>query len=106
MYYVYILRCMDNSLYTGITNDFIKRYHTHFSKGCGAAKYTRSRQVVGVAALWEAPSKSFALKLEIRIKKLTKSRKEALVANPGLFAEFFKDLEDVYKYTPFNMENQ
>lgn len=93
MYTVYMLRCSDNSLYTGITNDFEKRFKTHISKGKDAAKYTKSRKVVSVVARWETKSRSDALKLEIRIKKLTKVKKEFLAQNPELICDIAEDIE-------------
>lgn len=94
MYFVYVLRCSDNSLYTGITTDFKKRFEAHVTKDKLAAKYTRSRNVVCAEAVWIAPDKSSALKLEARIKSLSKAKKEALIRNPdsinslGLEAEY------------------
>ncbi|WP_311492368.1 GIY-YIG nuclease family protein [uncultured Anaerococcus sp.] len=77
MNFVYILRCGDNSLYTGYTNDVKARLKTHnLGKG---AKYTRSRLPVKLVYYKRVDSKSRALKLEARIKKLTKKEKEALV---------------------------
>lgn len=77
MHFVYILRCNDNSLYTGYTNDLYERLKTHNS-GKGA-KYTRARLPVSLVYYKRVDSKSWALKLEARIKKLTKKEKEALV---------------------------
>lgn len=77
MHFVYILRCNDNSLYTGYTNDLYERLKTHNS-GKGA-KYTRARLPVKLVYYKRVDSKSWALKLEARIKKLTKKEKEALV---------------------------
>lgn len=84
MYYIYILRCSDNSLYTGITTDFEKRLETHMNKGKAAAKYTKSRSVVSAEALWTCEDKSGALKLECYIKGLTKKKKEELIKTPEL----------------------
>jgi len=98
MYYIYMLRCSDNSLYTGITNNLDKRMKTHFTKKNNAAKYTKSRQAMSVEALWETETKSGALKLEARIKKLVKTKKELLVAHPELLLQFFEDLQDTYEY--------
>ena len=84
MYYVYILRCSDNSLYTGITTDFKKRLETHMNKEKSAAKYTKSRDVVCAEALWTCADKSSALKLECYIKRLTKKKKEELIKKPEL----------------------
>ena len=65
---VYLLRCSDNSLYCGVSNNIEKRVDDHNS-GVGA-KYTRSRRPVALVAASREMSKSEALKLELRIKKL------------------------------------
>lgn len=96
MYYIYVLRCSDNSLYTGITNDFEKRYHRHVSREKSAAKYTKSRSVIGVEAIWQTETKSAALKLEYRIKKLTKTKKERLIAEPSMIDDL--GIDDSYVY--------
>ena len=77
MHFVYILRCGDDSLYTGYTNDIEKRLSVHNS-GKGA-KYTRSRLPVELVYYKRVDSKSIGLKLEAKIKKLSKKKKEALV---------------------------
>lgn len=75
--YVYILRCKDDSLYTGWCIDLKKRLALHNS-GKGA-KYTRSKRPCKLVYYEEISNKSEALKREIAIKKLTKSKKEDLV---------------------------
>ena len=82
MHFVYILRCGDDSLYTGYTNNIKERVITHNS-GKGA-KYTRSRLPVSLVYFKRVDSKSIGLRLEARIKKLTKKEKEALVKAFGL----------------------
>ena len=77
MHFVYIVRCKDDSLYTGYTTNVKERLITHNS-GKGA-KYTRSRLPVSLVYYKRVDSKSMALRLEARIKKLTKKEKEALV---------------------------
>lgn len=84
MYYIYMLRCSDNSLYTGITTDFEKRLKTHMSKDKAAAKYTKSRCVVRAVALWTSTDRSSASKLEYYIKSLKKTKKEEIIKNPEL----------------------
>ena len=84
MYYTYIIRCGDNSLYTGITNDVARRMDEHFNKKPAGAKYTKSHGAVRLEALWECESRSCALKLEARIKRLSKERKERLAAGGEL----------------------
>ena len=77
MYYVYILRCFDNSLYTGVTNDVLKRYKKH-QEGHGA-KYTRAHKPISIEFVIKCDTKSEALKLERKIKSLLKSQKEKLI---------------------------
>lgn len=76
-WYVYLLRCSDDSLYCGITNDLEKRTSKH-NHGKGA-KYTRSRLPVVLVWYEVVKNKSLALKREIEIKKLTKSEKEDMI---------------------------
>lgn len=78
MYYVYILRCADGTLYTGYTDDVERRLRVHNS-GKGA-KYTRSRRPVALAYAEEWPDKSAALKREAAIKQLRRADKLALIA--------------------------
>lgn len=80
-YYVYMLRCRDQSFYTGYTVDVAKRLCAH-NAGTGA-KYTRSRRPVSLAAQWQAPSKSLALQWEAGIKRLSRKQKEHLLAHAG-----------------------
>lgn len=79
MYYVYMLRCADGSLYTGITTDLERRLEMHRGNIPGGAKYTRARGAEHFEAVFEAESRSEASKLEYRIKHMSKSRKEALI---------------------------
>ena len=72
-WYVYLLRCADDTLYCGITNDLERRLASH-NAGTGA-KYTRPRTPVSLAASAEVGSKSEALKLEILIKKMKRDQK-------------------------------
>ena len=73
MYYVYMLRCGDGSLYTGITPDMEKRLKAHQSGKGG--KYTRSHLPVSLAYLEEQPDKSTALKRELELKALPRKEK-------------------------------
>ncbi len=79
MTYTYILKCSDNSFYTGYTTDLENRLKTH-NEGLGA-KYTRGRLPVQLVYYETFETKSEALKREIAIKKLTKSQKEKLIEN-------------------------
>ena len=75
---VYLLRCSDNSLYCGITNDLGSRLRDHNS-GKGA-KYTRSRRPVELVAKSPQMAKSEALKLEYNIKRLPAGKKISKIA--------------------------
>ncbi|MFM7412869.1 MAG: GIY-YIG nuclease family protein [Planctomycetota bacterium] len=76
---VYLLRCSDGSLYTGITNDLPKRLKAHAAGK--ASRYTRSRLPVKLAYSESQRSKSAALKRELAIKKLRRAEKEKLGRN-------------------------
>ena len=77
MYYTYMLRCSDNSIYTGMTNNLENRINEHLSKSKKGAKYTKSHNAIKLEAAWN--SKSLACKLEYQIKNLTKQQKENLI---------------------------
>lgn len=78
-WYVYMLRCADNSLYTGYTND-VKRRESAHNTGKGA-KYTKSRLPVRLVYWEQCSDKSQALRRECAIKRLTKAQKEAMICN-------------------------
>lgn len=74
---VYIVRCRDGSLYTGIAIDVEKRVAKH-NAGTGA-KYTRSRRPVVLVWREQVESESSARVREIQLKRLSKSQKEKLL---------------------------
>jgi putative endonuclease len=74
---VYMLRCRDDSLYVGMTNDLWARVDAH-DTGRGA-KYTRGRGPVEVVWLVPCDSRSDALRVEASVKKLSRARRLALV---------------------------
>jgi len=82
-FFVYLVECRGGSLYCGWTNDLEKRIEAHNS-GKGA-KYTRRRRPVRLVFVEECKSKSEAMKLENRIKSLTRREKEALVKENNSF---------------------
>ena len=79
-WFVYMLRCADNSLYTGVTTDVERRLIEHNAKK-SVTKYTRVRQPVTVAYQEQVDSRSQACKREAALKKLTKQKKESLVSS-------------------------
>ena len=73
MFYVYVLRCRDGSLYTGYTNDLKRRLRMH--NDGKASRYTRSRLPVDIVAKWTFPSKPEAMKHETAFKSLSRKLK-------------------------------
>lgn len=80
---VYILRCADGSLYTGITKDVARRVKEHNSGGLPGAKYTRARRPVRLVYQEPAATRSAAGKREYRIKRMKRGEKQKLVAAGG-----------------------
>jgi len=76
-WYIYILRCRDNTLYTGITTDVARRVGEH-NNGAGA-KYTKPRRPVTLVYQEIAKNRSAALKREWAIKHLSKQEKYATI---------------------------
>ena len=76
-YYVYIVRCRDQSLYTGITTNVNRRLKEH-NEGNAGAKYTLHRRPVDLVYTEEAASRSEALKREYQIRKLPARKKKQL----------------------------
>lgn len=97
MYYVYMLRCEDNSIYTGITTDINRRMSEHFNKTEKCAKYTKTHLSQKLECVWQTENRVYASKLEFHIKKLSKLQKEDLIKN-GDMKVLFKDNIDVDKY--------
>lgn len=81
-YYVYILKCNDDTFYIGTTNNVEKRVATHNS-GRGA-KYTRIRRPVKLLYFEEQTNKSEALKREYILKKLTRRKKEEFLTTKNI----------------------
>ena len=84
MWTVYLVRCADDSLYCGITNDLEARLVAH-STGKGA-KYTRRRAPVTLVFAQKCRDKRLALRLEYAIKQLDRREKLALIAAPKTIA--------------------
>jgi len=75
--WVYVLRCGDGSLYTGWTNDLNRRIARHTAGK--ASRYTASRLPVELVASWSMSDRSSAMREEMRIKRLPRTQKLALV---------------------------
>ena len=78
-WYVYLLRCGDGSLYTGVARDLQRRLQQHNGELAGGSRYTRGRRPVEL--LWSdtAPDRSAAQRREVSIKKLRREEKMRLL---------------------------
>lgn len=77
-YYVYMLECSNGSYYTGYTTDLARRYKEH-EQGSDKCRYTRSFPPKKLVTFWILESKSVALCIEAKIKKLHKHQKLQLI---------------------------
>jgi putative endonuclease len=84
VWYVYLARCADGTLYCGIARDVAARIAEH-DAGKGA-KYTRGRGPLSVLVVRRCRDKGRALRIEHAVKQLTRGEKQALVAEPGRLA--------------------
>lgn len=82
-WYLYVVACRDESLYTGITTDVERRVLEHNESSQGA-RYTRSRRPVNLVASWPCQDRSEASKLEYAFKALSRDEKLARLDAPGL----------------------
>ena len=87
MYYTYVVRCEDGSLYTGIAADVQRRMREHTGKLPAAARYTRSHSVVALESVWRSADRQTASRLEYAIKHLPWEKKLMLLGAPRRLAE-------------------
>lgn len=80
-WFVYILRCGNGALYTGVTTDVARRVGEHEQKGRLAARFTRAFAPVELVYSCRTGSKSLAYRLEYRIKRLAREKKEFIVSS-------------------------
>ncbi|MGF1546230.1 MAG: GIY-YIG nuclease family protein [Thiotrichales bacterium] len=87
-WFVYILRCADGTLYTGITTDLARRIEAHNAGGRHGARYTLGRRPVALAYCETATDRSAATRREAALKRLSRAAKWALCAGAdGLNSE-------------------
>jgi putative endonuclease len=87
IWFLYIIRCRDDSLYTGITIDIDRRLAEHQAQGKKSAKYLRGKGPLKLVFTKSVGSKSAAARLELRVKKCSKAVKERLVTGESSLAE-------------------
>lgn len=105
MAYLYVVECAgkkQNTYYTGIAKDIGQRLREHREKGKPCAKYTRAHPVVALLALWETDTLAAAAKGEYAVKKLSRGKKEMLIAHPEKLQDFCPGLAAL----PFTVERK
>ncbi|MDG2460483.1 MAG: GIY-YIG nuclease family protein [Luminiphilus sp.] len=85
-WHVYIVRCADESLYTGVTTDLRRRISQHNGIASGGARYTRSRRPVALVWSRTCASRSAAQKEETAVRRLSRRQKLALIRQHGMSA--------------------
>lgn len=86
MWYVYILLCADDTLYTGITTDPERRLQEHNSDNRNAARYTRARRPVRLVYQENCTDRAMASRREYEIKQLPRQAKQALIGNSPAYS--------------------
>ncbi len=104
-YYVYMIRCEDNSLYTGFTTDLERRMNEHLQRGKRGAKYTSSHIAKKMEIAWKTNDKIKATKLEYHIKTLKKAEKEEVIKNPKKLEKFLSDKIEYKEYIHIKLKN-
>lgn len=89
-----MIRCRDNTLYTGITTDLQRRFNEHRKKTEKCAKYTYFHDAISMECAWKCENRSLASKLEYMIKKLDKSKKETIIKDKVKLSSVFISIED------------
>ena len=99
MYYIYMVRCADGTIYTGITSDPVRRMQEHLGRGSACAKYTRAHPVVSLELLWRTDTHADAARLEYRLKTLRRAQKLALIQNPASLGDLLRGRVEAEHYT-------
>lgn len=103
MYYTYMLRCKDNSIYTGIAVDLKRRINEHLNQTKKCAKYTLSHPAIKLEIAWKSENKVLASRLEFYIKKLSKQEKEMIIVDNNKFKTLLSSKIDVESYKVINI---
>lgn len=89
-WYLYLIRCNDGSFYTGIAIDIVRRLSEHRGEGKTGAKYVRGRRPLTLVLQRKLGSRGLALRVERRVKKLSKAQKEKLIGSNEYIEEIIK----------------
>ena len=92
IWFLYLIRTRKGSLYTGITTDVVRRFSEHQTGGAKGAKFLKGKGPLLLEFEIEVGDHSAALKLEYKVKRLVRSKKEQLLKNPDLLPDMFPEL--------------
>ena len=92
-WHLYLVRCHDGSLYTGITTDVARRFAEHQGNGDTGAKYLRGRGPLVLVFQKKLGSRSLSLSVESKVKTLSKARKEELIRDNTCIDEIIKQVK-------------
>ncbi|MEM1003661.1 MAG: GIY-YIG nuclease family protein [Bacteroidota bacterium] len=100
-YYVYIIKCCDQTYYTGITNNISKRFTEH-TNGIDKFSYTFRRRPLSLEFVQEFNDVLQAIRFEKKLKKWTRAKKKALIYGDDLLLNIISDCLNAthYKYNP------
>ena len=88
---IYMVRRKDKKIYTGITVDVTRRLEEHQGAGTKGAKFLRGRGPLELLVVMPVGNRGDALRVEQRVKRLSRSRKEDIIREPAILASFIED---------------
>ena len=97
-WHIYLVRCRDGSLYTGVTTNVARRFAEHQEGDRTGAKYLRGKRPLMLVFQTELGSRSLALAVETKVKKLSKARKEKLIRTKNNIEAIIKQVESRKTY--------
>ena len=86
-WYLYLIRCRDSTLYTGISTDVDRRFAQHQGSGNAGSKYLKGRGPLSLVFQEKLGARSLALKVERKVRRMSKARKEKLIRAGGYAAQ-------------------
>ena len=103
-WYLYLIRCRDDTLYTGISTDVDRRFAQHQSEGYAGSRYLKGRGPLSLVFKEKLGSRSLALKVEHRVKRMAKARKEKLIKVSGYAVQIVNRANTQHLCTPSSRE--
>ena len=88
---IYMVMGADEKIYTGITTDVARRFEEHQASSTKGAKFLRGRGPLRLLIVMPVGSQSDALRVEHRVKRLSRSKKEDIIREPAILASFIED---------------